>query len=117
MDLCLCCAACAGCWNACGNLLKNALAVGVYDQGRLHLLLVVRELENVLAFLGHIDSCWPIRGSSAESAVFFEESFRCVALQAHRAKVPFVIIVLLSKKTAQTFYVAVVIDWIARDFV
>ena len=117
MDLCLCCAACTRCRNACGNLLKDALAVGVYDEGRLHLLLVVCELENVLAFLGHIDSCWTIRGSSAESAVFLEKLFCCVALKSPRAKVPFVIIVLLPKKPSQTFYVAVVIFWIARVFV
>ena len=111
------CAAFTGCWNACVHLLKDALAVGVYDEGRLHLLLVVCELKNVLAFLGHIDSCWPIRGSSAESAVFLEESFCCVTLQAPQAKVPLCVIVLLPKKPAQTFYVAVVIDWIARVLV
>ena len=110
-------AACAGCWNACVHLLNDALAVGIDDKGRLHLPLVVDELGSVLAFLGHIDSCWPRRGSSAESAVFLEESFCCITLQAPRAKVPLTIIVLLPKKPAQTLYVAVVMDWIARAFV
>ena len=117
MDLCLCCAAFAGCWNACVHLLNDALAVSVDDKGRLHLPLIVDELESVLALLGHIDSCWPRRGSSAESAVFFEEFFCCVSLQTPRAKVPLCVIKLLPKKPAQTLYVVVVIDWIARAFV
>ena len=93
-------------------LLDNALTVGVDNEGRLYLPLVVLELESIVTFLRHLDPCEARCGAATKSAVFLENCLRCKALRT-----PYAVVVMMTfrmlltvKKPAKIFDIAVVGD-------